>query len=57
MAAALRALGVAFDEIDVDADPSLEEKYGELVPVLVRADGAEVCHYHLDRAALAEALK
>ena len=57
MAEALRALGVEFEEFDVDANPALEAKYDELVPVLVRADGVEVCHYHLDRAALAEALK
>ncbi|HYK15744.1 MAG TPA: glutaredoxin family protein [Burkholderiales bacterium] len=35
--------------IDVDSDPALEARYGELVPVLVGADG-EICHYHLDAA-------
>ena len=35
--------------IDVDSDPALEARYGELVPVLVGADG-ELCHYHLDVA-------
>ena len=52
MARALRALGVAFAEIDVDADPELEARYGELVPLLADAAGVEICHYHLDEAAL-----
>jgi hypothetical protein len=47
MAQALRAAGVAFEEIDVDADPALEARYGELVPVLTDAAGNELCHYHL----------
>jgi len=52
MARALRALGVAFDEIDVDADPALESRYGDRVPVLTDATDAEICHTHLDEAAL-----
>jgi hypothetical protein len=32
-------------EVDVDSDPELERRYGELVPVLL-LDGVEVCHYH-----------
>ena len=46
-------------EIDVDADASLEAKFGERVPVLLQGDidGRELCHYVLDaervRAALA----
>jgi hypothetical protein len=52
MAHALRALGVAFVEFDVDADETLEARYGELVPVLTDAAGAEICHYRLDEAAL-----
>ncbi len=52
MALALRALGVAFEEFDVDADPALEARYGELVPVLTDAAGVEICHYRLDEAAL-----
>ena len=35
MAAQLRALGVDFDEIDVDSDPQLRLAYGRDVPVLV----------------------
>jgi hypothetical protein len=52
MAHALRALGVAFAEFDVDADPALQARYGALVPVLADAAGVEICHYHLDEAAL-----
>jgi hypothetical protein len=56
MARGLRDLGIAFEEVDVDADPVLEERYGEYVPVLVRPDGTEICHYFLDNAALRTAL-
>ncbi|HKX37257.1 MAG TPA: glutaredoxin family protein [Burkholderiales bacterium] len=52
MAQALRAAGIAFDEVDVDADPALEERFGELVPVLVDAHGNELCHYRLDPGVL-----
>lgn len=38
MARELRALGVEFDEIDVDSDPHLRVKYGRDVPVLVFRD-------------------
>ena len=58
MLAALRALeqpGQAFDVevIDVDADPALEARFNELVPVLY-GDLAEpeLCHYFLDEAAV-----
>ncbi|WP_305823373.1 glutaredoxin family protein [Massilia brevitalea] len=58
MLAALRALeqpGQAFeiDVIDVDADPALEARFNELVPVLYgEPDGPELCHYYLDEAAV-----
>jgi len=51
MAAALRAAGVAFEEIDVDADPRLEERYGEQVPVLMRG-AVEVCRHRLTPEAI-----
>lgn len=58
MLAALRALeqpGQAFEiaVIDVDADPALEARFNELVPVLY-GDVAEpeLCHYFLDEAAV-----
>lgn len=39
-------------EADVDAEPGLVRRYGARVPVLVAADGAEICHYFLDAGAL-----
>lgn len=42
--------------IDVDADPVLEAKYNELVPVLTDAEGRELCHYFLDVAKVREYL-
>ena len=63
MLAALEALrgedGVPHFEIeviDVDADPALEEKYDELVPVLVDDKDRELCHYFLDEAKVREYL-
>ena len=56
MAEQLRGLGVAFDEIDVDADPALESRLGERVPVLAGPDGTEICQVRLDVAALQKAL-
>lgn len=39
------------DVVDVDSRPELEARWGEFVPVLL--DGQiELCHYHLDVAAL-----
>lgn len=35
---------------DVDADPALEAKYDELVPVLADDQDRELCHYFLDAA-------
>lgn len=40
-----------FEVVDVDADPALEARWNELVPVLLEG-GEEVCHHRLDRAAL-----
>ena len=52
MAAALRGLGVEFEEIDVDSDPRLDELYGADVPVLQAADGKELCRHRLTPEAL-----
>jgi Glutaredoxin-like domain (DUF836) len=41
--------GIALHEVDVDSDPALEARWGELVPVLL-AGKRELCHYRLDRA-------
>jgi len=54
LAACMARLGRAYtlDVVDVDADPALVARYDELVPVLAGPDGAELCHYFLDEAAL-----
>ena len=53
MAAALRSLGVRFDEIDVDSDARLDQRYGEDVPVLLK-DGEELCRHRLTPEAIAK---
>ena len=59
LAPLLAEFGATVEVIDIDADPLLEARYNELVPVLV-CDGEELCHYHLDvervRSALAARL-
>ena len=52
MATVLRALGVEFEEVDVDSDPQLDERYGADVPVLQREDGSEICRHRLTPEAL-----
>jgi len=44
--------GFALDIVDVDADPELEARFNELVPVLMDGE-QEICHWHLDIPALA----
>jgi hypothetical protein len=60
MIVALRALQseltFQFEVLDVDSDAALEARYGELVPVLVDAHDAEICHYWLDEDALRKRL-
>ena len=51
MADALRGLGVEFEEIDVDADPRLDELYGADVPVLFRGE-EELCRHRLTPEAI-----
>jgi hypothetical protein len=46
------AAGCAVEEIDVDADPALEARWGALVPVLLAGE-RELCHYRLEGARLA----
>jgi len=59
MEAALRPLasefGATITVLDVDADPALEARYDELVPVLLHGD-TELCHYFLDEAKTREYL-
>ncbi|MDR3410614.1 MAG: glutaredoxin family protein [Formivibrio sp.] len=45
-------LGVKPVWVDVEDDPILEERYGDLVPVLVAPGEVILCHYRLDRAVL-----
>ena len=60
MLQALRGLqsrsGFDLHLVDIDRDPVLQRRYDEWVPVLCRED-SEICHYHLDEAALMKALK
>ena len=43
--------GFALEVLDVDEDAALEEKYNELVPVLLDGD-TEICHWFLDEEKL-----
>jgi hypothetical protein len=54
MAQALRRAGIEFEEIDVDSDPRLDQLYGADVPVLKKADGAELCRHRLSPEAIAK---
>lgn len=55
MLQALRGLqscpGFDLRVVDIDRDPELARRYDEWVPVLAGGD-TEICHYHLDEAAL-----
>ena len=51
--------GAIVAEVDIDAWPELEARYGDLVPLLMLgapADGVVLCHYRLDEEAISEAL-
>jgi len=63
MRAALAPLADAHEavirEIDVDAEPVLEARFGERVPVLLLGgvdSGVELCHFRLDAPRVARAL-
>jgi hypothetical protein len=45
-----RTAGAEVFEVDVDADPLIEARFGDLVPVLLLGglDGEALCHYRLD---------
>lgn len=51
----LNEFGAVLTLVDVDADPVLEAKYDELVPVLLHGEN-ELCHYFLDEAKTREYL-
>lgn len=53
------AHGTRLEVIDVDADPELAQRWGDLVPVLFLGDpdpAHELCHYHFDARQVAAAL-
>ncbi|MCL2636616.1 MAG: glutaredoxin family protein [Betaproteobacteria bacterium] len=47
--------GATVTVLDVDADPALEARYDEWVPVLLHG-GTELCHHFLDMAKTREYL-
>lgn len=48
--------GAAFREVDVDTDPELAERYGELVPV-VTVDGVQQGYWRIESARVRRALE
>ena len=48
--------GVEVDVLDVDADPVLEARYNEAVPVLLH-QGTELCRYTLEAAKVRDYLE
>lgn len=46
-------LRFSLEEVDIDRDPELAERYGTRVPVLT-GGGQELCHYFLDQERLRE---
>jgi thioredoxin reductase (NADPH) len=55
LASIVNEFGIAIEVLDVDADPALEARYSELVPVLLHEE-RELCHYFLDRAGIRDYL-
>lgn len=49
------SLGQAWEEVDVDGDPALLERYNDQVPVVL-IDGAQHAFWHVDEARLRAAL-
>jgi hypothetical protein len=54
--AVLPRLGLAYTAVDVDADPALRARFGEVVPVLLR-DGAPVAKVRVGERELARIVK
>lgn len=52
----VQEFGARLEIVDVDLDAELEARWDEQVPVLL-VEGAYICHYHLDPAALRAALE
>ncbi len=55
LAPLLAEFGASLRVVDVDADPELEARYDELVPVLLHGE-TELCHHFLDAAKTREYL-
>jgi hypothetical protein len=51
LASMLASSDATVELIDIDADPALETRWGDKVPVLL-ADEQEICHYRLDAPAV-----
>jgi glutaredoxin len=49
-------LGEGFEEVDIDADPALQEKYGGEIPVTL-VDGKQHDFWRVDEARLRAALR
>ena len=47
----LPGMGASYEALDVDADEALRQRYGEVVPVLLR-DGVAVAKVRIDRRKL-----
>lgn len=56
MAAGLDAMGLSYEEVDIDLDPELKARYDWDVPVLV-GPGGEVCRHFFDPVAVRAHLK
>jgi glutaredoxin len=48
--------GVAWEEVDIDTDPTLQARYGELIPVVL-VDNVQVGYWHIEPAAIRAALR
>ena len=48
----LAGRGATLEVVDIDVDRELEARWGDKIPVLLAGE-RELCHYRLDRAALA----
>jgi hypothetical protein len=55
VAAVAADVEVAWDELDVDADPALAKEYGDRVPVVL-IDGREHAYWRVDESRLRAAL-
>lgn len=48
--------GAAWEELNIDEDPALRERYNDLVPVVL-VDGVEHSHWRVDEAELLQAVR